>query len=64
MVRLDRVKNIIGLVECYGKNSKLRIMVNFIVVVGYNDVKRFNDREEIEEIEKMYNFIKKYNLKG
>ncbi|KAL2928117.1 Sucrose synthase [Bienertia sinuspersici] len=64
MARLDRVKNITGLVECYGKNAKLRELANLVVVAGYNDVKKSNDREEIAEIEKMHNLIKEYNLKG
>ncbi|KAK9136835.1 hypothetical protein Sjap_007429 [Stephania japonica] len=64
MARLDRVKNITGLVEFYGKNSKLRDFANLVVVAGYNDVKKSNDREEIAEIEKMHDLIKKYNLDG
>ncbi|KAK9756925.1 hypothetical protein RND81_01G130200 [Saponaria officinalis] len=64
MARLDRVKNITGLVECYGKNAKLKDLANLVVVAGYNDVKKSNDREEIAEIEKMHNLIKQYNLKG
>ncbi|KAF9604034.1 hypothetical protein IFM89_001394, partial [Coptis chinensis] len=64
MARLDRVKNITGLVEMYGKNAKLREYVNLVVVAGYNDVKKSNDREEIAEIENMHGLIKKYNLDG
>lgn len=64
MARLDRVKNVTGLVECYAKNEKLRELANLVVVAGYNDVKKSNDREEIAEIEKMHELIKKYNLDG
>lgn len=64
MARLDRVKNITGLVECYAKNSKLRDLANLVVVAGYNDVRKSKDREEIEEIEKMHYLMKKYNLDG
>ncbi|XP_040870106.1 sucrose synthase 2 isoform X1 [Glycine max] len=64
MARLDRVKNITGLVECFGKNSKLRELVNLVVVAGYIDVKKSSDREEIAEIEKMHELMKKYNLNG
>nr|AAK65960.1 sucrose synthase [Beta vulgaris] len=64
MARLDRVKNITGLVECYGKNAKLRELANLVVVAGYNDVKKSNDREEIAEIEKMHRLIQEYNLRG
>ncbi|GMH02596.1 hypothetical protein Nepgr_004435 [Nepenthes gracilis] len=64
MARLDRVKNITGLVELYGKNAKLRELANLVVVAGYNDVKKSNDREEIVEIEKMQSLIKTHNLHG
>jgi sucrose synthase len=64
MARLDRVKNISGLVECYGKNARLRELVNLVVVAGYIDVKKSNDREEILEIEKMHELMKKYKLDG
>lgn len=64
MARLDRVKNITGLVELYGKNARLRELANLVVVAGYNDVKQSSDREEISEIEKMHALIKQYNLDG
>ncbi|KAM0966044.1 hypothetical protein ACFX13_022199 [Malus domestica] len=64
MARLDRVKNLTGLVECYAKSTKLREMVNLVVVGGYMDVKNSRDREEITEIEKMHDLIKNYNLSG
>nr|DAD40003.1 TPA_asm: hypothetical protein HUJ06_014326 [Nelumbo nucifera] len=64
MAWLDRMKNITGLVEFYGRNFRLRELANLVVVAGYNDVKKSNDREEIEEIEKMHGLIKQYNLDG
>ncbi|KAA8548964.1 hypothetical protein F0562_000648 [Nyssa sinensis] len=64
MARLDKVKNITGLVECYGKSTKLRELVNLVVVGGYIDPKKSRDREEVEEIEMMHDLIKKYNLHG
>lgn len=64
MARLDRVKNISGLVEFYAKNARLRELANLVVVAGYIDVKKSQDREEIAEIEKMHNLMKQYNLHG
>ncbi|XP_031277138.1 sucrose synthase 2-like [Pistacia vera] len=64
MARLDRVKNLTGLVECYSKSSKLREIVNLVVVGGYIDAKNSRDREEMAEIEKMHSLIKQYNLHG
>lgn len=64
MARLDHVKNMTGLVECYGKNSQLRELVNLVVVAGYIDVNKSKDREEIAEIEKMHELMKTYKLDG
>ncbi|XP_030543188.1 sucrose synthase 2 [Rhodamnia argentea] len=64
MARLDKVKNMSGLVECYAKNSRLRELANLVVVAGYINVKKSKDREEIGEIEKMHELMKKYNLDG
>ncbi|MBA0554132.1 hypothetical protein Golob_013257, partial [Gossypium lobatum] len=64
MARLDRVKNMTGLVELYAKNNKLRELANLVVVAGYIDVKKSKDREEIAEIEKMHDLMKEYKLDG
>ncbi|XP_028794903.1 sucrose synthase 2-like [Neltuma alba] len=64
MARLDRVKNMTGLVEAFGKNSKLRELVNLVVVAGFIDITKSSDREEIAEIQKMHELIKQYKLDG
>lgn len=64
MARLDRVKNLSGLVEWFGKNERLRKLVNLAVVGGFIDSSKSKDREEIAEIEKMHGLIKKYSLRG
>ena len=64
MERLDRVKNITGLVEWFAKNKRLRELVNLVVVVGDFDPSKSSDREEVAEIEKMHGLIKEYNLNG
>ncbi|CAO2841645.1 unnamed protein product [Amaranthus hypochondriacus] len=63
MARLDRVKNMTGLVEWYGKNEKLRELVNLVVVAG-DRRKESKDIEEKEEMKKMYELIEQYNLNG
>ena len=63
MARLDRVKNLTGLVEFYGKNDRLKELVN-LVVVGGDHGKESKDREEQAEFKKMYSLIEKYNLHG
>lgn len=63
MARLDRVKNITGLVEWYGRNKRLQELVNLVVVAG-DRRKESKDNEEREELKKMYEVIEKYNLSG
>ncbi|ESQ37888.1 hypothetical protein EUTSA_v10028435mg [Eutrema salsugineum] len=64
MARLDKVKNISGLVEMYAKNTKLRELVNLVLIAGNIDVNKSKDREEISEIEKMHGLMKSYKLEG
>uniref|UniRef100_A0A2N9GHN0 Sucrose synthase n=1 Tax=Fagus sylvatica TaxID=28930 RepID=A0A2N9GHN0_FAGSY len=64
MARLDTVKNISGLTEWYGKNKRLRSLVNLVVVAGFFDPAKSKDREEIAEIKKMHALIEKHQLKG
>ncbi|KAL1192193.1 Sucrose synthase 6 [Cardamine amara subsp. amara] len=64
MARLDTVKNITGLVEWYGKDKRLREMANLVIVAGFFDMSKSNDREEKAEIKKMHDLIEKYKLKG
>lgn len=64
MARLDTVKNITGLTKWYGKNKRLRDLVNLVVVAGFFDSSKSKDREEISEIKKMHSIIDRYQLKG
>ncbi|GER41738.1 sucrose synthase [Striga asiatica] len=63
MARLDRVKNLTGLVELYAKSPKLRELAN-LVVVGGDRRKESKDIEEQAEMKKMYDLIDTYNLNG
>lgn len=64
MARLDQVKNISGLVEMFAKNTRLRELVNLVVVAGNLHKEKSKDREEMAEIDKMHNLIKEHNLDG
>jgi sucrose synthase len=64
MARLDQVKNITGLVEMFAKNTRLRELVNLVVVAGNLHKEKSKDREEMAEIDKMHNLIKEHNLDG
>ncbi|WOK96367.1 hypothetical protein Cni_G05074 [Canna indica] len=63
MARLDRVKNLTGLVELYGKSARLRELVNLVIVAGDHG-KESKDIEELAERKKMFDLIEKYNLNG
>ncbi|XP_051149531.1 sucrose synthase-like [Andrographis paniculata] len=63
MARLDRVKNLTGLVELYAKTPKLRELAN-LVIVGGDRRKESKDAEEQAEMKKMYGLIDEYNLNG
>lgn len=64
MARLDRIKNITGLAECFGKNKELQEHCNLILVAGKLRVEESGDNEEREEIVKLYHIIDEYNLHG
>jgi sucrose synthase len=62
MARMDRIKNITGLVEWYGRNPHLRSEANLFIASGYIDSNRSSDMEEQAEIAKMHELIKRYDL--
>ncbi|KAL8459936.1 hypothetical protein ACS0TY_031734 [Phlomoides rotata] len=63
MARLDRVKNLTGLVELYAKSPRLRELANLIVVGGDRRTES-KDLEEQAEMKKMYSLIETYKLNG
>ncbi|BAY98533.1 sucrose synthase [Tolypothrix tenuis PCC 7101] len=64
MARLDRIKNLTGLAECFGKSPELQEHCNLILVAGKLRVEESSDNEEKEEIVKLYHIIDQYNLHG
>jgi sucrose synthase len=64
MARLDRIKNLTGLVECYGQSPELQEHCNLILIAGKLSTSDTTDAEEKEEIEKMYHLIDQYELHG
>ncbi len=64
MARLDHIKNITGLVEMYGKNPELRKFANLVLISGKLDTSLSQDREEQEQIEKMYSLFDAFELHG
>ncbi|MEG4851666.1 sucrose synthase [Microcoleus sp. B5-D4] len=64
MARLDRIKNLTGLAELFGKSQELQEKCNLILVAGKLRVEETDDYEEAEEIKKLYAIIDQYNLHG
>ncbi|CAB4311890.1 unnamed protein product [Prunus armeniaca] len=64
MARLDTVKNLSGLVEWFGKNKRLRSLVNLVIVGGFFDPSKSKDTEEIAEIKKIHALVLEYKLTG
>ncbi|HBB34452.1 MAG TPA: sucrose synthase [Cyanobacteria bacterium UBA8803] len=64
MARLDRIKNLTGLAECFGKSKELQERCNLILVAGKLRTEESTDNEEKEEIVKLYRVIDEYNLHG
>lgn len=62
MARLDRIKNLTGLVEWYGRSDRLRNLANLVVVGGYLTVEESRDHEEQEQIRAMHALIDRYGL--
>lgn len=64
MARLDKIKNLTGLVECFGESPALQLHSNLIIVAGKVDENLTTDNEEKEQIRLMYDLITKYDLYG
>ncbi|WP_414578010.1 sucrose synthase [Anabaena sp. CCY 9402-a] len=64
MARLDRIKNMTGLAECFGKSKELQEHCNLILIAGKLRVEESDDNEERDEIVKLYHTIDEYNLHG
>ena len=64
IARLDRIKNLTGLVEAYGQDAALRDRANILVIASMLNPDLSRDAEEAAEIRKMYKLIDQYNLHG
>lgn len=64
MARMDRIKNLGGLVEVFGKHSSLRDAANLFIVSSIIDAGQSSDQEEITEIQRMYELLDRFDLHG
>ncbi len=62
MARLDRIKNITGLVDWYGQNGELRNLANLVVVSGHVNPDRSGDNEERQQIYAMHELMDRHGL--
>jgi sucrose synthase len=64
MARLDKVKNITGLIHAFGMSKKLQDFCNLIFAAGTIHIENSSDSEERNEINKAYDLIESFNLHG
>jgi sucrose synthase len=64
MARLDRVKNITGLIQAFGMSKKLQNFCNLIFAAATIHMENSSDSEERNEIIKAYDLIERFNLHG
>jgi sucrose synthase len=64
MARLDRIKNLTGLVDAFAGSPELRSAANLLVVGGQLDPAASLDREEQEQIAWMHELFRKHGLDG
>ena len=64
MSRLDRIKNMAGLVEWYARNEELRETANLLIVGGRLNPEDSNDRDEREQILRTHWLFDEHDLEG
>lgn len=64
MARLDRIKNLSGLVELYAQNSALRERANLLIIGGTVHPDNSGDEEERAQIYKIHQLFDEYDLDG
>ena len=62
IARLDKIKNLTGLVESFGQSKELQDKTNLIIVTNTIREGRVTDAEEMSELKKMYQLIEEYEL--
>ena len=64
MARFDKIKNITGLIEAFGRSELLKEHCNLIFAAGTIHVEQSSDREEQEQIRTAYRVIDEMGLYG
>ncbi|BCL34791.1 sucrose synthase [Nostoc sp. MS1] len=58
------IKNLTGLVECFGKSQELQERCNLILLTSKLHLDKTSNPEEAQEIQKLYDIINHYHLHG
>jgi sucrose synthase len=64
MARLDKIKNLTGLVDWFGNSPRLREQVNLLVIGGAIDPNQSDDSEEQDQIRLMHELMDRHGLDG
>jgi len=64
MARLDRIKNLTGLVGWYGEDEELRQRTNLMIIGGVVNPEHSGDEEERAQIQLMHELFDRHNLDG
>jgi len=62
MARMDRIKNITGVVQWYAESPALREAVNLLVISGHVDPQHSGDTEERDQIQRMHALMDEHGL--
>jgi len=62
--RLDRIKNVTGLMEAYATHPRLRELANLVVIGGHCDPALSDDEEERAEAQRLHDLIDTHQLDG
>ena len=62
LARMDRIKNLTGLVEWYGQSARLRGIANLLVIGGHIDPAQSVDQEEQAQIRRMHELMDEHGL--
>ncbi len=62
MARMDKIKNLTGLVQVYAKRPALREAANLLILSGVTQFEESQDIEERQQIERMYRYFDQYDL--
>jgi sucrose synthase len=62
MARMDRIKNLTGLVQVYARRQALREAANLLILSGVTLFEDSADHEEQQQIARMYRLLEQYGL--